>query len=295
MLRTPQLGPGIATWRELLDDARHRLSQAGVDNAGQEALWMVEQAAGLRTAALQLALNEAAPAGHAASLEEMLDRRLQGEPLQYILGRWGFRHVELHVDRRVLIPRPETESLVEAAHAECDRLGARVVADLGTGSGAIAASLACERAGTEIWATDLSANALAVARRNVTALGKAAERVRFGRGWWFHALPSDLRGRVDVVVSNPPYIAEMEMVDLPEEVRRWEPELALLAGPSGLDHIAAILAEAPAWLARPGALLLEISPSVAGEARRLARRAGFVAVSVWPDLAGRDRILQARV
>jgi release factor glutamine methyltransferase len=295
MLRTPQLESGVATWRGLLDDARYRLSQVGVDNADQEARWMVEQAVGLRAAELQLALNEAAPGDCAASLGEMVDRRLRGEPLQYILGRWGFRHVELHVDRRVLIPRPETELLVEAALAECDRLGARVVADLGTGSGAIAASLACERNGTEILATDVSADALAVAHRNVTALGEAAERVWFAHGWWFDALPDDLRCRVDVVVSNPPYIAETEMVDLPEDVRRWEPEHALLAGRSGLDHIAAIVAEAPAWLTRPGALLLEISPSVASEAQRLARHAGFDTVSVWPDLAGRDRILRARV
>jgi release factor glutamine methyltransferase len=295
MLRTPQREARVGTWRDLLHHVTRRLSEAGVDNAGQEARWMVERAGGLQGAELQLALDEAATSELIARLKEMVDRRLRGEPLQYVLGRWGFRHVELHLDQRVLIPRPETELLVEAALSECERLGATLVADLGTGSGAIAASLACDRDGLGIWATDISADALAVARANVADLGETATRVRFARGWWFDALPDHLRGRFDVIVSNPPYVAAAEMIDLPEEVRGWEPEVALVAGPSGLDHIAAIVAEAPAWLARPGALLLELSPSIAGEAQRLARRAGFATVSVWPDLVGRDRILQARV
>jgi release factor glutamine methyltransferase len=225
----------------------------------------------------------------------MLERRLAGEPLQYVLGRWGFRGLDLFLDPRVLIPRPETEALAEAALAECERLDARLAVDLGTGSGAIALALAAERVPLEVWATDASADALDVARANLAGLGRAAARIRLAEGSWFAALPDELRGRIDVVVSNPPYVRADEMDELPDDVRGWEPELALVSGPEGLDDIAHIVAEAPGWLRRPGALLLEIDPRQAEATKRLARGAGFGSVSVWPDLTGRDRIVQARL
>lgn len=287
--------PHQATWRELLRQTASSLREAGNDNSAQEACWLVQRAGGFDAAALQIALERPATPEAGALVREMVDRRLRGEPLQYICGRWGFRGLELRVDRRVLIPRPETELLVGAALSECARLGAQRAADLGSGSGAIALSLAAERVGLDVWATDISSDALAVAQANQTELGGAATGVRFAQGWWFDALPDDLRGGFNLIVSNPPYVAEPEIVDLPDEVRDWEPAVALMAGPSGLDHITAILTDAPAWLTRPGVLLLEIAPHRAREAENLARRAGFGAVSVWPDLAGRDRILQARL
>jgi release factor glutamine methyltransferase len=292
----PAPGPGEApAWRRLVAEAGEKLAAGGFDNVVQEARWMAEQAGGLEPAELVLALDEPPTQRCGAHFHLMLERRLAGEPLQYVLGRWGFRSLDLYLDRRVLIPRPETEALAGAALAECERLDARLAVDLGTGSGAVALALAVERVALEVWATDASSDALDVARANLVGLGRAAARVRVAEGSWFAALPDDLRGRVDVVVSNPPYVMAGEMGELPDEVRGWEPEMALASGAEGLDDIAVIVAEAPAWLRRPGALLLEIDPRQAEPVKRLARRAGFGSVTVWPDLTGRDRIVQARL
>jgi len=156
-------------------------------------------------------------------------RRESGEPLQYVLGSWAFRSLELMVDPRVLIPRPETEQVVEVALGEIRRHRRPVVADLGTGSGAIALSVVAEVAGAQVWATDTSEAALAVARANLAGLaGMAATRVRLARGSWFSALPAELRGRLSVVVSNPPYVADAEVASLPAEVAEWEPREALV-------------------------------------------------------------------
>jgi release factor glutamine methyltransferase len=292
----PATGPegGVRTWGELLREARDRLAAAGVDDPAQEARWLLERATGLSPAELTVALDRPATVRGATHLASMLARREAGEPLQYALGRWQFRTLDLYVDRRVLVPRPETEVLAGMAVDECTRLGARLAVDLGTGSGAIALSLAVECPGLQVWGTDVSDEALAVARANLAGLGRPATRVRLAAGSWFDALPEELAGRVDVIVSNPPYVAEHEVPDLPDEVREWEPRTALVPGPTGLEAIEHIVAEAPRWLARPGALLLEMAPHQTARARSLARRAGFPVATVWPDLAGRDRVLLAR-
>jgi release factor glutamine methyltransferase len=206
------------------------------------------------------------------------------------------------VDARVLIPRPETEQVVEVALAELERVTheagdkSPVVADLGTGSGAIALALAAEAGRVEVWATDASDAALAVARSNLAGLGgMAATRVRLTRGEWFAALPPDLRGRLSMVVSNPPYVAESEVADLPAEVADWEPRQALVAGPSGLEAVRVLLAEAPEWLSASGVAVIEIAPHQEDAARSLAGEAGFVEVRVDPDLSGQPRALVGRV
>jgi release factor glutamine methyltransferase len=207
------------------------------------------------------------------------------------------------VDQRVLIPRPETEQVVEVALAELDRLGpdrserdGRLLAvDLGTGSGAIALSLAAERARIEVWATDISPAALGVAAANLAGLGGwAATRVRLTSGAWWEALPQDLRGEVDLVTSNPPYISSAEMTGLDPEVGEWEPRVALEAGATGLEALGEILNGANAWLRPGGAAVLEIAPHQRDAAVALATAAGFTAVEVRPDLSGRDRALVAR-
>jgi release factor glutamine methyltransferase len=241
-------------------------------------------------------------------------RRSSGEPLQYVLGRWPFRSVELSVDPRVLIPRPETEQVVEVALAELERsstaagVTGRVPrsVDLGTGSGAIALSLAVEGgavlAGLEVWATDASADALAVARHNLDALADcdpvAAARVRLVGGSWFDALPVGLAGRLDLVVSNPPYVAESEYPGLDPVVRDFEPRSALVAeagedGTGGMAAIEAIVARAPGWLRPTGVLVVEISPSQADASVDAAHRAGFGRVTTARDRAGRLRVLVA--
>lgn len=285
---------GGVAWQTLLDEATHRLAAARFENAEQEARWLVQQASGLEGAELTLGLDEPASLRNATFFYDMLERRLRGEPLQYVLGRWGFRVLDLYVDDRVLIPRPETEALTQMALEECRRLEARLAVDLGTGSGAIALALAVEWTGIEVWATDVSPDALAVARANVAGMGRIGAAVRLAEGSWYEALPAELAGAVDVIVSNPPYVAEYEVEDLPDEVRAWEPLAALVSGPTGLEAIERIVAEAPLWLAHPGSLLVEIAPHQAAEAEALARAAGFGSAAVWPDLTGRDRILLAR-
>jgi release factor glutamine methyltransferase len=259
---------------------------------------IVEQA---MTGPWPLGLSEPVSGRARPYFEQMVARRKAGEPLQYVLGRWGFRQLDLLVDRRVLIPRPETEQVVAAA-LECladlpgVSAGDPVIVDLGTGSGAIALSLALEGKRGQVWGTDASPDALAVARANLAGMGgSAAARVRLVEGSWWSALPASLRGQVALAVSNPPYVSSAEMTSLPTEVAHWEPGAALEAGPTGLEAIAVIVAEAGEWLARPGAMVLELAPHQADAAIELARAAGFESVRVEPDLAGRDRALVARL
>ena len=283
--------PVPVTWRELLAEGGRRLGSAG------DARRIVEWASGFDGAQHHLRLDDEVTVRAAAHFERMVARREVGEPLQYVLGAWGFRALDLYVDHRVLIPRPETEVVVEAALSELRRLGrpAPLALDLGTGSGAIALSLAREVAGVEVWGVDRSADALAVARANLAGMGRAGNRVRLVEGSWFDPLPPLLRGRVHLVVSNPPYVAENEVADLPAEVVRWEPRSALVAGPTGLEQIEAVVGEAPRWLARPGALVLEIAPHQRQAAVSMALDSGFGDAEVRPDLCGRARVLVARV
>ncbi len=249
-----------------------------------EARWIREAVDGATTALAE------------ARVQEMTERRLAGEPLQYVLGSWGFRTLDLYVDRRVLIPRPETEIVAGHALAEGDRVHAEgrapvVVADLGTGSGAIGLALAAERPWTEVWMTDASGEALEVARANVAGLGRDATRVTVAEGEWFEALPE---GRAfDVVVSNPPYVAADEV--LPPEVADWEPASALVSGPTGREALELLVAEAPRWLRPGGALVLELAPHQVDALRAHAESEGYAEVEVHRDLADRDRVLVCRV
>ncbi|HYT39053.1 MAG TPA: HemK/PrmC family methyltransferase, partial [Acidimicrobiia bacterium] len=189
----------LVTWRELQAETAELLPD-------HEARWLVEAASGLD----RLEWSGPATAEGVAHLAAMVERRRAGEPLQYVLGRWSFRGLDLIVDPRVLIPRPETEVVAEVAVVEARRRGgSSVVADLGTGSGALALALAVELPGAEVWATDISPAALAVARANLAAIGPdAAVRVHLAEGMWYEALPAGSRGRLRVIVSNPPYVAE---------------------------------------------------------------------------------------
>jgi release factor glutamine methyltransferase len=226
-----------------------------------------------------------------------------------VLGRWDFLGLDLLVDPRVLVPRPETEVVAQTAIDEAVRLGARrgkhdgwlaadsayAVADLGTGSGALALALASELPDAEVWATDASVDALAVARANLAGIGSAATRVRVTNGSWYDALPSELQGSLRVIVSNPPYVAEHEVADLPRDVAEWEPRVALVSGPPGYEALEVLIAGAPSWLdAAGGALVLELAPHQADRAHELATAAGFTDVRVDRDLVGRARVLVAR-
>lgn len=272
------------TWRRLLAEATAELGDGG------DARRIVEEASGHEGAELVLHLDDACTALTHSRWARMVERRHAGEPLQYVLGRWGFRRLDLLVDRRVLIPRPETELVVEHALAEVDRLHASTAVDLGTGSGAIALSLAVERPGLAVWATDSSPAALEVATANLAGTGRAGRAVRIVDGDWYGALPDELLGAVDLIVSNPPYVADDD--PLPDEVAAWEPRSALLAGPEGLDAIRAIVAGAGRWLRPGGALVVEIGERQGPAVVALVEAAGYDG-TVHPDLAGRDRILVA--
>jgi release factor glutamine methyltransferase len=242
----------------------------------------------------------------------MVERRLTGEPLQYVIGHWPFRRLDLLVDRRVLIPRPETEWVVETAVRRLSQLGAAgagkrapaaprtkvrqepaVVVDLGTGSGAIALAIASEcHPHVRVIATDSSLPALAVAGANLAGLGRVGTAVDLRHGDWWDALPADLAGDVDLVVSNPPYVAATD--PLPPEVSEWEPVDALVPGPTGLEALETIVGGAPKWLARGGWVVCEIGETQAAAATAMAASAGLAAVEVKQDLAGKDRVLVAR-
>jgi release factor glutamine methyltransferase len=298
----------VTTWRAARVEVRRRLADAGFESAEPEARFLVEQASGFDATEWVDAADVEAPARAEARLWSMLERRLQGEPLQYVLGAWGFRGFDLMVDRRVLIPRPETEFVVDVALETAVALGlqrsrrhvlaidgrrpATVVADLGTGSGAIAIALEAELPDVEVWATDVSDDALDVARANLA--GADATRVRLAAGSWFDALPASLQGELVLVVSNPPYIAEAEVPDLPPEVADYEPRHALVAGPSGLEAIEHLLEHARTWLAPRAAFVCELAPHQAEGAAARALELGYASAVVRDDLTGRRRVLVAR-
>jgi release factor glutamine methyltransferase len=279
----------VVTIRELWEQTADELGDRPA------ARWLCEVATAAHDAEFLAALDEPVTQRMVAHLDVMLERLRTGEPLQYVLGRWGFRRLDLAVDRRVLIPRPETELVAETAIALARACGSPLlVADLGTGSGAMGLAMADELplAGTRVWITDSDADALDVARANLTGLGRAAVNVRVAHGSWFEALPADLS--FDVIVANPPYIAEgSSLID--DSVREWEPHHALFGGADGLDSIRHLIGGAPARLVPGGWLVLEIGADQGTAVRTLFEAAGYADVEIRPDLAGHDRIALGRI
>jgi release factor glutamine methyltransferase len=260
--------------REALMAATEALRAVGVEEPRLDAEVMLAAAAGVGRADLAAGA-DVSPAA-ARRFAEMVRRRLRREPVAYILGSRGFRDIELAVDRRVLVPRPETELLVEVA---LERAPGRVL-DVGTGSGAIALAVAAELPGCEIFATDTSPAALEVARANAERLG-LADRVSFHEG----SLPAG--ERFDLVLANLPYVAERDWPSLQPEVAKWEPASALLAGPDGLDAYRTLFAGAVV----ADAVAVEIGVGQGDEVAELVRGAGFGTVSVRRDLAGIERVV----
>lgn len=279
---------GSLLLRDLWDET------AAVLGERHAARWFCEVATALDGPAFDAALDEPVTERMVGHLDSMVARYRAGEPLAYALGRWSFRHLDLAVDRRVLIPRPETELVAEVAIELGGRLPApRRLADLGTGSGAIGLSLAVELPleGTEIWITDISEDALAVATANLAGIGRAARNVRAAVGSWFDALPPD--ATFDVIVANPPYVADGSD-ELDAAVLEWEPAVALFAGRDGLAAIRHLAASAPAHLADDGWLVLEIGFDHGPAVAELLDEFGYRDVEVRPDLSGHDRIAVAR-
>ena len=279
------------TWREMVKRTQGEVGERTV------AQWLCEHASGCEADEFGDILDELVSERSAQHLHSMLVRYATGEPLQYVMGRWAFRRLDLLVDSRVLIPRPETELLVEHvtryALQKIRDVGRSVaIADLGTGSGAVGLSVLHELPfeSAEVWMTDVSEDALHVARANAAGVGRNAVGARFGHGSWYEALPVDLRGSLDAIVSNPPYIAMGDPL-VGESVLKWEPHNALFAGADGLDDLRAVVSDAVNWLVPGGLLAVEMGFTQATVVSQLFESAGFTNVSVHKDLAGLDRFV----
>ena len=279
----PRRPASIATVGALLDRSAELLGAEGVAYPQREAGWFWELAAGLPAGQAWLA-REARAAGDALRrFDAMVSRRLSGMPFAYAAGQMAFRRLTLAIDDRALIPRPETEGLVELVLQWAEDHPGGWVADIGTGSGCIALSLALEGQFDWVVATEPSPSAAALARANVARTGLAVE-VR--EGDLLEPLAND---RYRAIVSNPPYLTDAEWTALDHAVRAFEPRLALTSGADGLDATRALLAGAAERLEPEGLLALEIDERRAAAVRDLARSAGWERVRIVPDLFGRPR------
>jgi release factor glutamine methyltransferase len=262
----------------------------GVDHARLDAELIVGHVLGLPRMQLYLQFERPLTEPELDQLRPLVKRRGQREPLQYILGEVEFFHLRLQVDRRALIPRPETEHLCELITQRLAAAPPAAILDLGTGCGAIACGLAAFYADAAVTAVDVSPDALALAGENAGRLGLAA-RLRLVPSDWFAALPAG--ERFDLIVANPPYLSDRETAATPPEVREHEPPVALSAGADGRTALGRIIAGAPRFLAKHGLLAMETGIDQHAALRAAAAAAGFARSESLQDLTGRDRYLLA--
>jgi release factor glutamine methyltransferase len=262
-----------------------RLDAEGILTARLDAELLVAHVLGISRSALALERDRELTVAQAARVTELAARRAAHEPLQYILGEWGFRRLTLTVDERALIPRPETETVVERCLELLRGIATPRVLDVGTGSGAIALSIADEHPGARVTAIDVSLDAIALARENALRTGIELELLEVD-------MLSGLPGADwDLVVSNPPYVRPDEASSLAPEVVEWEPHVALFDG----GHTELLVREAARVLRVGGALVLESFDERALAVAQLLEGAGFADVTVTRDLAGRDRVVEGRL
>ena len=311
-----------STAARLLSRAVTVLTSHGIPNPRLDAEVLLAHVLGTGRADLYARLHDPLPHRQEEAFYRLLQRRTRHEPLQYLTGVREFWSLEFKVDRRVLIPRPETEIVVEAAlrllgedlpqpqfrrrpphPSPFDSAQGRPLPqgereppvrllDVGTGSGCIAIALAKELPQAEIWATDISADALAVAKENARC-HSVAERIRFRQGDLFAAVVEE-GGSFDLIVANPPYIAQHDFSTLPAEVRDWEPQTALDGGPDGLDFYRRLLHEGPAHLRAGGWLIMEIGQGQGAAVMRLIQeQRNLTGCRCVPDYAGRERVAVA--
>lgn len=283
----------VWTVKAALDWCTNYLADKGDEHPRRSAEWLLSAATGLSRVELYAYHDRPLAMEERSLLRESVRRRAAGEPLQYVTGEVAFRHLVVKVRPGVLIPRPETEVLVDEALAVLEGVDAPLVADPCTGSGAIALAIAYECPLAAVWATDISDVAVAVARDNAARLA-LDDRVTIIKGDLLGDLPDVMRGRLHLVVSNPPYIPSENVPALPEEVAGFEPHLALDGGPDGLEVFRRLSEQAREWLAPGGWLVVELDESRVKTAAQEAVE-WYQDVRVVRDLAGRDRILVARI
>ena len=281
------------SWREMLATTVQQLGNA------QEARWLCEHASGMDASEFSAEQDQLVTVACAKSLDSMVRNRLSGVPLQYVMKRWAFRHLDVMVDERVLIPRPETEQVVQTALDIARKIGSNValrVVDLGTGSGVIGLSMAFELGAdaAHVWLTDASVDALDVARANMVGIGRAAANVRVAHGSWWNALPQDIAGQIDIAICNPPYIAHSDSEVAPD-VHLYEPHTALYAHDNGLADLRTVIEGAATWLKKSGWLVLEIGYQQGTDVLAMMTESGLIDAAIKKDLSGRDRIAVGRL
>ncbi len=285
-------GPATTSIHFRVAEARERLKAAGItpDEADLDARFLAEHVLGWDGARFFSAAADPEPPGFMARYEELIARRAAREPMAYIIGATEFWNLSFEVSPAVLIPRPESELIVELALGSTSARAVTVAADVCTGSGCLAVALARERPMMSIVATDISEPALVVARRNAS-LHRVASRIQFERT----NLLDDVDGTFDLIVSNPPYVCDGDYPSLPPEVRDHEPPVALLAGADGLETIRRLVEMAPARLSPTGQLVFEIGFGQAEDAAALVNATpGLSLVEIRPDLQGIPRTVVAR-
>ncbi len=270
------------TLGEVLAATTEYLARKGVDTPRLDAELILARAFGLTRIELYTSFDKPLTEAERAVARTLVERRGRREPLAYVLGEWGFRRLTLLTDARALVPRPETETLVDRALAAIAGLEAPTVVDVGTGTGAIALAIADEHPGADVTATDISPDALALAREN-------ADRLGLGVAFVETDLLEGLVGPFDLVVSNPPYVTEGEIEGLQPEVRDWEPRVALVG-----DRTVELAGAAWAVLRPGGAIVLETHEDHAGAIAAALDDMGFREATISRDLGGRERVVEAR-
>jgi release factor glutamine methyltransferase len=269
---------------EVLRLATEYLAGKGVESPRLDAEHLLGKALGLSRVQLYMQHDRPLSGPERDAFRELTRRRGEREPLAYVLGEWDFRRLTLTTDRRALVPRPETEVLVQRCLALLDGTSSPRVLDVGTGTGAIALAIADEHPGARVTAIDVSPDALALARENIARTGVGVDLVE-------QNLTGGLgKAEYDLVVSNPPYVTEEEWETLQPEVRDWEPRLAIV----GEDHTDEIADHARDALRPGGHVVLEVADLRANDVATLLERCGYDDVLVTEDLAGRDRIVEGR-
>jgi release factor glutamine methyltransferase len=283
---------GQASLGEAIAEARRLLEQAGIESAGQEAFWIVEYVLGLPAHQVVVDRDRLLSPTELVAVRGLIERRVGREPLQYILGTQEFCGLEFDVNQAVLIPRPETELLVNYVAQRIPAERQATIVDVCTGSGCIAVAIARLRPRARVIATDLSTPSLDVARRNA-ARHAVCERITWLEGDLLEPLAGqELEGRIDVIVSNPPYISEADWATLQPEVRLFEPRGALVAGPQGTELHERLLQEAGPYLSPGGALLMEIGAGQARAMRRIVDQIpGYRFHRLVYDEAGLERVV----